>query len=256
MKRSAKLAAILTVGATSAVGVVIATGPVSAAAGGNGTTQSGTGTGGYSRMMGPGGAGYRGMTGTNGNGTGTGTGIGMMGRGATGTGTGAGTGMMGANGVGMMGTLAVTAPSGTLSAAQKSALAQLAEQQQLAQNLYQAFADRYGSIMFDHLADAAGYQLDALRTLTSRYGISDPTAGKSTGTFSDPATQATYNRLLAQGQAGYTSALSAARTVTTTQVSTLTADLTGLNAPDVQQVYTRLLNRAQMHQAMLTGYTN
>ncbi|MBS2966325.1 hypothetical protein KGA66_24985 [Actinocrinis puniceicyclus] len=95
MKRTAKLAAILTIGATATAGVVLATGPVSAAAGGGGNAMTRNGAGTYSTSTNPGTAGYGGMMGGW-----TGGGNGMM-NGWTG-GAGA-AGMMGANGVGMMG---------------------------------------------------------------------------------------------------------------------------------------------------------
>jgi hypothetical protein len=184
---------------------------------------------------------------------GSGSGAGMMGGGTAAGMMGTRTsGMMGQNGVGMMGSLAITAPSGSLSAAQKTALAAMAEQQQLARDLYQAFATRYDNVMFDHLADAATYQIDAVHTLLTRYGITDPTTGRSAGSFSDPAAQATYNRLLTQGQTGYNDALRAAGSLEAAHTTILTSDLTGLSAPDVRQVYTRLLANAEMYQAMFT----
>jgi hypothetical protein len=248
MRHNAKLAVIISTGAAAAIGGVLAAGPVAAAAGGNTTATTGIGT--YSRMMGTGAGAYGGssMMGANG----SASGAGMMGGGTAGmmgAGTGA-SGMMSQNGIGMMGGIAVTAPSGSLSAAQKATLAAVAEQQQLAHDLYQAFATRYDNMMFDHLADAATYQLDAVRTLLTRYGIADPTASRNAGSFSDPAAQATYNRLLAQGQAGYNDALHAAGSLQAAHTTTLTGDLTALSAPDVRQVYTRLLANAEMYQAM------
>ena len=248
MKRNAKLAAILSAGAAAAVGGVLAAGPVAAAAGGNGTGTTGTGT--YARMMGADSAAFGGssMMGANGSGSGAGmmggTGAGMMG-------TGAG-GMTGWNSGGMMGGIAVTAPSGSLSAAQKTALVAVAEQQQLSRDLYQTFATRYDNVMFDHLADAATDQLDAVHTLLTRYGVTDPTAGRSAGSFSDPSVQVTYNRLLAQGQTGYIDALQAAASLEAAHATALTSDLAGLSAPDVNQVYTRLLADSEMYQAMFT----
>ena len=111
MKRTTKFAAVLTVGATTAIGVVLATGPVSAAAGGGSGSGSGSpqnGAGGYSTMMGSGGYGRGGMmNGWTGSGTGSGTwtgggmmngyGPGMMGGSATGTNMGAMMGRMLAN---------------------------------------------------------------------------------------------------------------------------------------------------------------
>ena len=115
MKRTTKLAAVLTVGATTAIGVVIATGPVSAAAGGNGGGSTRNGTGGYSTMMGSGGYGRGGMMGNwTGTGTGPGSGTGMMG----------GSGAFNGNGMGaMMGRVLANASGARVSAAEAAAAA-------------------------------------------------------------------------------------------------------------------------------------
>jgi hypothetical protein len=253
MKRNTKLATILAAGAAAAVGGVLAAGPVAAAVGGNGgsTGPTPSTTSSYGRMMGGGSWG----TGNSTSGSGGSGYSGMMG-GSAYTGTGTGFDMMGASGVGMMGSIALTAPSGALSAAQKAALAGLAEQQQLGHDLYQAFADQYNSTLLDHVADAAAYQLDAVRTLMTRYGVSDPTSGSASGVFSDPAVQATYKRLLAQGQGGYANALQVLRTLEAAHTTTLTSDLNALSAPDARQAYTRMLALSEMYQSMLAQYAN
>lgn len=89
MKRTAKLAAVLTIGATTAAGVVIAISPVSATAGGNGPAATSPGS---AMMRGGNGTGSDGGSGT-GIRMGMGTGAGMMG--------GYGTGTKGCNGAGI-----------------------------------------------------------------------------------------------------------------------------------------------------------
>lgn len=57
----------------------------------------------------------------------------------------------------------------------------------------------------------------------------------STGQFSDSAVQATYDQLLAQGQAGQAAALRVGLAVEQTDIADLTTALNGLTAPDVMQ---------------------
>ncbi len=142
---------------------------------------------------------------------------------------------------------AVTAAKGTLTEQQKTTLAAMANEEKLAHDLYTAFAARFDAALFDRLATAETQHLTAVRTLLDRYGLTDPTAGKPAGQFSDPAVQATYDRLLAQGQAGQTAALQIGRQVEQTDINDLRAALDGLTAPDVQQVYNRLLAASQQH---------
>jgi hypothetical protein len=180
-----------------------------------------------------------------------------MGMGAGGMGMGAGGMGMGAGG---MGTAAhdgscgaVTAAKGTLTEQQKTTLAAMAQEEKLAHDLYSAFADRYPALAFDRIARSETQHLAAVRTLLDRYGLADPTAGKPAGQFSDPAVQARYDTLLAQGQASQAAALQVGQAVEKADIADLQAALGGLTAPDVQQVYTHLLIASQHH---LTAFQN
>ena len=181
-----------------------------------------------------------------------GSGMGAGGGHGMGAGGGHGYGMMGgADGgmarVGGCAGLVITADKGTLSGAQQRTLASMAQEEQLAHDLYTAFAAKYDAVVFDHIAAAEARHLTAVRTLLQRYGLADPTAGKPAGQFSDSTVQATYDTLLAQGQAGQAAALGAGQRVERTDIADLQAALGGLTAPDVRQVYTHLLAASQHH---------
>lgn len=143
----------------------------------------------------------------------------------------------------------ITDPSGTLTEVQRTALAANAEEEKLAHDLYTEFARRYDTPVFDHIAASETTHLEAVRTLLSRYGITDPTANQAPGKFATPAVQATYDRLLAQGAANQDAALEAGRAVETADIALLRESLGGLSAPDVQRVYGSLLTASQRHLA-------
>jgi hypothetical protein len=142
---------------------------------------------------------------------------------------------------------AVTAATGTLTAQQKATLAAMANEEKLAHDLYAAFAARHDAVIFDRIAIAESNHLAAVRTLLDRYGLTDPTAGKPAGAFSDSAVQATYDRLLAQGQASQTAALKVGQSVEQSAIDGLRTALDKVTAPDVKQVYSRLLAASQQH---------
>ena len=143
----------------------------------------------------------------------------------------------------------VADPSGTLSEAQRTTLAANADEEKLAHDLYTEFAGRYDVVVFDRIAGAETAHLDAVRTLMTRYGVTDPTAGQAQGHFVTPAVQATYDKLLAQGTSGQAAALEVGRTVETTDIADLRTSLDGLTAPDVQRIYQHLLMASQHHLA-------
>jgi hypothetical protein len=174
-----------------------------------------------------------------GNGQGrNGQGTGMQGRGA---GMGAG---MGADLTGVA--------SGTVTAAQKTELAAMAEEEKLAHDLYVAFGDKYG-IPFSRISNAETRHLTEVRIVLKRYAIADPTAGKAAGTFATASTQQLYNKLLAQGTASVDGARTAARMVESTDITDLKAAATGVTAPDVTQVYKNLLAASERHLVAFGG---
>jgi hypothetical protein len=150
---------------------------------------------------------------------------------------------------------AITAAKGTLTEQQKTTLIAMAQEEKLAHDLYTAFAGKYDAVVFDRIAASETRHLAAVRTLLTRYGVADPTAGKTAGQFSDPTVQATYDKLLAQGQAGQAAALRAGVTVEQTDIADLTAALDGLSAPDVTQVYTQLRAASQHHLAAFQNWS-
>jgi hypothetical protein len=148
-----------------------------------------------------------------------------------------------------------TVPSGTLSEQQQTTLAAMAQEEKLAHDLYATFADKYDAAIFDRIARSETQHQAAVRTLLDRYSLADPTAGKAVGQFSDPAVQATYDRLLAQGSTSLAAALQVGQQVETTDIADLRAALDGLTAADVTQVYTNLLSASQRHLAAFQNWS-
>ncbi|MEI5525481.1 DUF2202 domain-containing protein [Streptomyces brasiliscabiei] len=145
----------------------------------------------------------------------------------------------------------VLAAQGTLTAAQRATLADMAEEEKLSHDLYTVFAARYDVRIFQRIAAAETQHLTAVRTLLDRYDVTDPTTGQAAGAFTDPAVQATYDRLLKQGEDSLSRALEAGRTVETDDIAALTKALSGLTAPDARQMYTNLLAASERHQEAL-----
>ncbi len=169
---------------------------------------------------------------------------------ASAPGAGAGTAHRygGGTGTGLAGT-----PSGTLTAAQQADLAGMAEEELLAHDLYTAFAAEATSPVFARIADAETQHLAQIRLLLDRYDLTDPSADHTTGTFTDPTIQATYDRLLAEGSASTDAAYAAARTVESADLQLLGSAAAGLTAPDVQLVYRHLTAATQQHLAAFGG---
>ena len=145
------------------------------------------------------------------------------------------------------------APSGTLTDAQKTTLAAVAEEQQLAHDLYLAFADKYGASLFTCMSKDETWQLTDTDNVLKLYAVADPIAGQPGGTFSSASTQQRYDTLLAQGAKSVDTAVAAARSVESTEVTHVKSAAADLTAPDVLQLYTNLLDASQSHLLALGG---
>ncbi len=179
------------------------------------------------------------------NGQGNGSGNGMGNR--QGRGNGQGNGMGQGQGQGMSGLDLTGVASGTLTADQKTKLAGMAEEEKMAHDLYVALAAKYpADHQFANIAKAETKHLTAVRTLLTRYGIADPTAGKAEGSFASERMQTLYNQLLA-GATTSQAALAAGVTVEKTDIADLANAKVGVTAPDVNLVYTNLTQGSEHH---------
>lgn len=144
-------------------------------------------------------------------------------------------------------------PSGTVTAEQKAVLTGMAAEEKLAHDLYIAFADQYDERVFSRVANAEAKHQEAVRALLDRYDVTDPTVGLEAGQFPTESTQELYDSLLAQGSASIEAALDAARTVEKTDIADLAEAVDGVTAPDVLNVYERLLAGSERHLVAFGG---
>ncbi len=242
MRTRSRIAATITSGA--AVVAVLVAAPALAATGPTGSATGAPGTNTTQQNAQPGTCDGTGPAMGNGQGAGRGNGKGY------GQGSGQGAGMQG-RGAGMDADLTNVA-SGTLTPAQKTTLASMAEEEKLAHDLYDAFGDKYGT-PFTRITNAETRHLTEVRIVLQRYAITDPTAGKAAGTFATASTQQQYDTLLSQGTAGADAANTAARTVESTDITDLKAAAAGVTAPDVAQLYKNLLAASQRHLVAFGG---
>jgi hypothetical protein len=144
-------------------------------------------------------------------------------------------------------TAAAVASTTKLTTAQAADLAAMAEEEKVARDLYRAFAARYPSPVWDNIAAAEASHLAAVRTLLTRYGIADPTAGRAEGSFASTAAAAMYEKLLAHGSASEVAAFGVGRTVELDDIAKLDAAVARATQPDVRQVYTNLRRGSVQH---------
>lgn len=143
--------------------------------------------------------------------------------------------------------------SGTMTAQQKADLASMVEEEKLAHDVYVTLAAKYPSDwQFARIANAETQHQNALRVLLTRYGVGDPTAGEAVGEFSTAAFRSLYAQMIGDATDA-ASALRVGVAVEQRDIDDLTKALSGLTAPDTQQVYTNLRNASQHHLVAFGG---
>lgn len=124
------------------------------------------------------------------------------------------------------------------------------EEERMARDLYQAFADKYdGALPFSMIVHSEQQHFDAVGALLERYDVADPAAGKKAGTYADPAIQQLYDGWLADGRKSLDAAYDVGVALEKRDIADLEATLESVTQTDVRQVFTRLLYASQHHLA-------
>lgn len=135
----------------------------------------------------------------------------------------------------------------SLSSAEVAGLVFMREEEKLAHDLYAAFFEIYGLQAFQNIAASELTHASAIQSLLSRYAISDPAENTPAGVFVDPALQALYGQLLAQGERSLTEAIKAGAAVEEIDILDLQARLDQTAMLDIVQVYKNLETGSENH---------
>jgi hypothetical protein len=145
-------------------------------------------------------------------------------------------------------------PAGKLTADQKDDLADFAEREKLAQDLYTDFADAAGDPRLSMLAWSESHHLRTLQAMLERYDVEDPTEGNGPGEFTDEAVAADYDAMLEDGSGSQEAALEVSRDLEQGFVDTLgdAAEQLEDSAPDVARAYEHLAFASARHLEVLS----
>lgn len=147
----------------------------------------------------------------------------------------------------------VPAPSPVLSAEESDGLKFMREEEKLARDVYLNMADLWGAQVFSNIAASEQKHMDAIGTLLTRYKITDPTAGKGIGEFSNAELQALYDDLMAMGSQSLTDALQVGALIEETDIEDLVDELAAVKHSDIKQVYTQLERGSENHLRAFTS---
>lgn len=146
------------------------------------------------------------------------------------------------------------ATAASVDAATAKGLAFTREEERMARDLYKAFADQYdGAMPFSRIVNSEQRHYDATGALLTRYGIADPSAGKSAGSYADPTIQKLYDGWLAEGKKSLAAAYGVGVALEKRDIADLDTAIAATSVTDVKALYTQLQNASKHHLAAFEG---
>jgi len=140
--------------------------------------------------------------------------------------------------------------SAVLTETEKEGLRWMREEEKVARDVYLAFYEIYGSLVFKNIAKSEQAHMDAVLYLIKGYKLTDP-ASPETGKFS-PEFQAIYDGLIAEGKKGLKEALQVAVKIEEMDIADLREHLSETKVANLLRVYNNLLAASKIHLSAFT----
>lgn len=121
------------------------------------------------------------------------------------------------------------------------------EEEQLAHDVYVALGELWGLRIFENIAASETSHIEAALGLLGRFGIADPAAGNEPGTFTDPALQDLYDRLIADGAESLEAALRVGALIEELDINDLQVRSAATDVADIIAVYADLERGSRNH---------
>ena len=131
-------------------------------------------------------------------------------------------------------------------------LVYMVEEEKMARDLYDAFAEQTGSLIFDRIPDSEQKHYDTLLEVAEKAGIDLTGISTTAGIFSDPEIQNLYDSLYAQGSVSLVAALEVGILVENTDIADLSAYSADSTLGVVSTIYANLTAGSEHHLAAFT----
>ena len=144
-------------------------------------------------------------------------------------------------------TLNSPSSASSLSTDEINGLLQMVEEEKLAGDVYQTLYERTGLNNFKNIVEAERKHQAAVQNLLRQYGITDPTAGKALGEFTQPSFTALYQDLIKAGSLSNADALKVGLKIEELDIYDLQQAAAQTSRDDIQRVYENLLRGSRNH---------
>ncbi len=148
----------------------------------------------------------------------------------------------------------IAAPAATVDATVAEQLTYIRDEERLARDLYLAIAELYpDTTAFSRIAVSEQRHFDSVGGLLTRYGLTDPSAGREVGDYADAGLTQMYDQLLSQAKASVHEAYKVGVAFEVTDIADLETSLAGNLPADARKVLTNLLAGSNNHLAAFTA---
>lgn len=135
-----------------------------------------------------------------------------------------------------------------LSPEEIAGLLYMREEEKLAHDVYVALFNASGAQVFANIAESETEHTEAIRQLILSHGLPDPAATTAPGVFVNADLQATYDKLVASGQASLKDALAVGCLIEEKDIQDISDRIAlVVDEPDIVQVYEHLLCGSRNH---------
>lgn len=141
----------------------------------------------------------------------------------------------------------------TLSEQEKQGLLHMVEEEKLAGDVYQTLYERTGIRNFGNIVRSERQHQSAVQMLLQTYRLTDPTAGKKIGEFSNPEFTRLYQQWVAQGSRSTGEALKVGTLIEELDIADLNALSRQTQSADILRVYANLNRGSRNHLRSFDG---
>jgi hypothetical protein len=148
-------------------------------------------------------------------------------------------------------------PVEDLSAEEIEALNFVREEELLAHDVYVAMYDLYNIPVFNNISNSEFIHTTAIKAIMEKYNLPDPAAGHVQGVFADPAIQAIYDALVAQGSISFQEALIVGETIEDLDIDDLITHLMDdVDNTDITYTFNNLYKGSRNHLRAFYAHLN
>ncbi|HFE66094.1 MAG TPA: DUF2202 domain-containing protein [Chloroflexi bacterium] len=121
------------------------------------------------------------------------------------------------------------------------------EEEKLARDVYLTLYDQWGVAVFQNISGSEQTHMDAVLAVLNQYNLADPAAGNEIGQFTDPALQALYDQLIAEGSQSVTDALAVGAAIEEIDILDLDERMAQTDNAAILRVYQQLEAGSENH---------